>query len=93
MFRPHQRGGTSSAAAAAYLVARHAAQPGTRHLRPAFEKGADTDTLAAMVGGLMGCLAGSEWLPSPGWGFRMPTISARWLPASLKARTGRTMFS
>ena len=56
--------GTSSAAAAAYLVARHAAQPVQGILRPAFEKGADTDTLAAMVGGLMGCLAGSEWLPS-----------------------------
>ena len=57
--------GTSSAAAAAYLVARHAAQPVQGILRPAFEKGADTDTLAAMVGGLMGCLAGHEWLPSP----------------------------
>ena len=57
--------GTSSAAAAAFLVARHAAQPVQGILRPAFEKGADTDTLAAMVGGLMGCLAGHEWLPSP----------------------------
>lgn len=57
--------GTSSTAAAAYLVARHAAQPIQGILRPAFEKGADTDTLAAMVGGLMGCLAGQEWLPSP----------------------------
>ena len=56
--------GTNSAAAAAYLVARHAAQPVQGVLRPAFEKGADTDTLAAMVGGLMGCLSGSEWLPS-----------------------------
>ena len=57
--------GTSSAAAVAYLVARHAAQPTQGVLRPAFEKGADTDTLASMVGGLLGCLAGSEWLPSP----------------------------
>ena len=57
--------GTSSAAAAAYLVARPAAQPVQGILRPAFERGADTDTLAAMVGGLMGCLAGQEWLPSP----------------------------
>lgn len=56
--------GTSSAAAAAYLAARHAAQPVQGVLRAAFEKGADTDTLAAMVGGLMGCLAGIEWLPS-----------------------------
>lgn len=57
--------GTSSAVAAMYLAARHAAQPVQGVLRAAFEKGADTDTLAAMVGGLAGCLAGIEWLPSP----------------------------
>ena len=56
--------GTSSAAAAVYLVARHAAQPVQGVLRAAFEKGADTDTLAAMAGGLMGCLCGVEWLPT-----------------------------
>ena len=55
--------GTSSAAGAAYLAARHAAQPTQGILRAAFEKGADTDTLAAMAGGLMGCLCGVEWLP------------------------------
>lgn len=55
--------GTSSAAASIYLVARHAAQPVQGILRAAFEKGADTDTLAAMTGGLMGCLSGVEWLP------------------------------
>ena len=57
--------GTVSAAAAAYLVARHAAQPVQAILRAAFEQGADTDTLAAMAGGLMGCLAGVEWIPPP----------------------------
>ena len=57
--------GTSSAAAAVYLVSRHAAQPVQAILSAAFEKGADTDTLAAMAGGLMGCLAGVEWLPRP----------------------------
>lgn len=57
--------GTVSAAAAAYLVARHAAQPVQAILRAAFEQGADTDTLAAMAGGLMGCLAGVEWIPTP----------------------------
>lgn len=57
--------GTSSAAAAVYLVSRHAAQPMQAILSAAFEKGADTDTLAAMAGGLMGCLAGGEWLPRP----------------------------
>ena len=54
--------GIRSVAAAAYLTARHAAQP---VLRAAFERGADTDTLAAMTGGLMGCLAGAEWIPHP----------------------------
>lgn len=57
--------GTISAAGAAYLAARHAAQPTQGVLRAAFEKGADTDTLAAMTGGLLGCLAGDEWLPTP----------------------------
>ena len=54
-----------SLAAAAYLAARHAAQPAQGVLRAAFERGADTDTLAAMTGGLLGCLAGDEWLPEP----------------------------
>ena len=57
--------GTISAAAAAYLAARHAAQPKQAVLRAAFEKGADTDTLAAMAGGLVGCTSGIEWLPQP----------------------------
>lgn len=57
--------GTNSAAGAAYLAARHAAQPVQGILRAAFEKGADTDTLAAMAGGLMGCISGVEWLPHP----------------------------
>ena len=57
--------GTSSSAAAVYLASRHAAQPTQGVLRAAFEQGADTDTLAAMVGGLLGCLSGVEWLPRP----------------------------
>ena len=57
--------GTVTAAAAVYLTARHAAQPAQGVLRAAFERGADTDTLAAMTGGLLGCLAGDEWLPVP----------------------------
>ena len=57
--------GTSSAAAAVYLAARHAAQPAQGVLRAAFETGADTDTLAAMVGGLAGCIGGVDWLPRP----------------------------
>ncbi|MCY3821359.1 MAG: ADP-ribosylglycohydrolase family protein [Gammaproteobacteria bacterium] len=57
--------GTVTAAGAAYLAARHAAQPAQGVLRAAFEWGADTDTLAAVTGGLLGCLAGDEWLPAP----------------------------
>ena len=56
--------GTVTATAAAYLTARHAAQPVQGVLRAAFEQGADTDTLAAMTGGLLGCVAGAEWLPA-----------------------------
>ena len=63
-FGQNKGAGTVSAAAAAYLVARHAAQPVQGILRAAFERGADTDTLAAMTGGLMGCLFGIEWLPT-----------------------------
>ena len=62
-FGRHKGAGTVTAAAAAYLVARHAAQPAQGVIRAAFELGADTDTLAAMTGGLMGCLAGVEWIP------------------------------
>ena len=57
--------GTVTAAGAAYLASRHAAQPAQGVLRAAFESGADTDTLAAMAGGLLGCLAGLEWMPRP----------------------------
>lgn len=55
--------GTISAAAAIYLCARYAAQPTHGVLRAAFANGADTDTVAAMTGGLLGCLAGTDWLP------------------------------
>ena len=67
--------GTVSAAAAAYLVARHAAQPVQGILRAAFEKGADTDTLAGHDRGADGMLGGCRMATvtvarSPG--FRIP---------------------
>ena len=62
-FGEQKGSGTVSAAAAIYLCARYAAQPSQGILRAAFATGADTDTLAAMTGGLMGCLAGTDWLP------------------------------
>ena len=64
-FGPAKGAGLVTVAATAYLAVRHAAQPVQGVLRAAFESGADTDTLAAMTGGLLGCLAGFEWIPRP----------------------------
>lgn len=66
-FSKEKGSGTVCAAAAIYLAARHAAQPVQGVLRAAFALGSDTDTLAAMTGGLVGALGGSDWLP-PEWG-------------------------
>lgn len=55
--------GTVSTAAAVYLTARYAAQPAQGVLRAAFAIGSDTDTIAAMTGGLLGALAGTDWVP------------------------------
>ncbi len=60
--------GTVSTAAAIYLTARYAAQPANGVLRAAFAAGADTDTIAAMAGGLLGALAGSDWIPQAWFG-------------------------
>ncbi len=56
--------GTCTTAASVYLVSRYAVQPEQGILRAAYEYGTDTDTIAAMTGGLMGCLSGKDWLPS-----------------------------
>lgn len=56
--------GTIGAAAALYLTARYAANPIEGVVRAAFAGGSDTDTVAAMTGGLLGTLAGDEWIPS-----------------------------
>lgn len=55
--------GTISAAAALYLFSRYAANPVPGVLTAAFAYGADTDTLASMVGGLAGSLVGIEGIP------------------------------
>ena len=57
--------GSVTAAGAGYLASRHAAQPAQGVLGVAVEQRGDTDTLAAVTGGLLGCLAGDEWLPVP----------------------------
>lgn len=64
-FGPEKGSGTISAAAAVYLASRYAANPRGGILRAAFTRPADTDTLAAMAGGLLGCLAGLDRLPGP----------------------------
>jgi len=47
-----------------YLASRHAAEPIQGLLRAAFSRGADTDTLAAMTGAILGALHGPDWLGS-----------------------------
>jgi len=54
--------GTTTAAAAIYLASRGAARPLSGLLAAAFVDEADTDTLASMVGGLLGAVHGSRWL-------------------------------
>ncbi len=54
--------GTVAAVACIYLASRHAASPSTGVVTGAFARGADTDTIASMTGGLLGCIHGSEWL-------------------------------
>lgn len=54
--------GTVSAAAAIFLASRFAANPLYGLLEAGFAKGSDSDTLASMAGGILGAVAGIEWL-------------------------------
>jgi ADP-ribosylglycohydrolase/predicted enzyme related to lactoylglutathione lyase len=54
--------GTVSAAAAIFLASRFAANPFHGLLEAGFAQNADTDTLASMTGGILGAIAGIEWL-------------------------------
>lgn len=56
--------GTVAALAAVYLASRYAADPNTGLLEAAFAVGADTDTIASMLGGILGALLGTEWIIS-----------------------------
>jgi len=51
-----------AAIAAVYLASRHAADPINGVVKAAFAIGSDTDTIASMTGGLLGCINGSDWL-------------------------------
>ncbi|MBV6624514.1 MAG: ADP-ribosylglycohydrolase family protein [Rivularia sp. (in: Bacteria)] len=54
--------GTVSAAAAIFLASRFAANPFQGIIEAGFAEGSDTDTIASMTGGILGALAGIEWL-------------------------------
>lgn len=54
--------GTVTAAASIFLASRYAADPFHGLVEAGFAHGADTDTIASMTGGLLGAVAGSEWL-------------------------------
>ena len=56
--------GTVAAIAAVYLASRHAADPINGVVKAAFAIGSDTDTIASMTGGLLGCINGLDWLSS-----------------------------
>ena len=56
--------GTVAGVAAIYLASRYAADPLNGVIKPAFVVGSDTDTIASMTGGLLGCINGAEWLSS-----------------------------
>jgi ADP-ribosylglycohydrolase len=58
----HGAAGTRTAAAAIFLASRYAADPMNGLLLSAFAAGTDTDTLASMTGGILGAIAGQEWL-------------------------------
>jgi ADP-ribosylglycohydrolase/predicted enzyme related to lactoylglutathione lyase len=54
--------GTVGAAASIFLASRYAVDPLAGVIEAAFASGADTDTIASMTGGLLGAIAGVEWL-------------------------------
>jgi len=56
--------GTVAAVASAYLASRYAADPMNGVIKAAFAIGTDTDTIASMTGGLLGCINGIDWLSS-----------------------------
>lgn len=54
--------GTVTAVGAVFLASRYAAQPSSGVVAASFAKGADTDTLAAMTGAILGAIHGTDWL-------------------------------
>lgn len=85
-FSREKGSGTVSAAAAIYLAARYATQPSQGVLRAAFALGSDTDTIAAMTGGLVGALGGADLLP-PEWTAVQDSVYLRQVANKVAART------
>jgi len=56
--------GTVAAIAAVYLASRYATDPINGVIKAAFAIGSDTDTIASMAGGLLGCINGADWMSS-----------------------------
>ncbi len=54
--------GNVTAVGAVFLASRYAAQPSSGVVAASFAKGADTDTLAAMTGAILGSIHGNDWL-------------------------------
>jgi ADP-ribosylglycohydrolase/catechol 2,3-dioxygenase-like lactoylglutathione lyase family enzyme len=54
--------GTVTAAGAIFIASRYASRPTQGLLAAAFARGADSDTLAAMAGALLGAVNGPDWL-------------------------------
>lgn len=61
-FGPEQGSGVVTAASAIYVASRAGSNPVSGLVEAAYSTGADTDTLASMVGGLLGGTHGTEWL-------------------------------
>ena len=59
-----QGSGTVATLAAIYYASSYASDPVPGMLEAAYAYGADTDTIAALTGGLLGGLLGTSWLPS-----------------------------
>lgn len=56
--------GTIAATASVYLASRHAADPINGVVKAVFIIDSDTNTIASMTGGLLGCIHGTGWLSS-----------------------------
>ena len=56
--------GDVAAISAIYLASKYASNPKLGIKEAAFMHGTDTDTIASMVGGLLGMLHGTQWIPT-----------------------------